>query len=55
MQPRFTTQSREATSCTIGKSISLPERWRMRQVSIHSGRGDGARFMKKKSPCAPFG
>ena len=24
------------------------------QVSIHSGRGVGARFMKKNSPCAPL-
>ena len=25
------------------------------QVRIHSGRGEGARFMKKHSPSAPFG
>jgi len=27
----------------------------MRQVRIHSGRGCGARFMKKNSPAAPCG
>ncbi len=27
----------------------------MEHVSIQSGRGDGARFMKKKGPPAPFG
>jgi hypothetical protein len=26
-----------------------------RQISIHAGRGDGARFMKKNSPDAPCG
>ena len=25
------------------------------QISIHDGRGAGARFMKKKSPAAPCG
>jgi hypothetical protein len=55
MHPRFTTQRSEARSSMIGKSITLPERWSIRQVRIHAGRGDGARFMKKKSRAAPFG
>ena len=28
---------------------------RIEHVSIHGGRGVGARFMKKNGPCAPFG
>ena len=55
MQPRLTSQSSEATSWTIGKSITLPEACVIAQVSIHSGRGDGARFMKNGSPSAPSG
>ena len=35
--------------------MTLPESWSMRQVRIQSGRGDGARFMKKNSPAAPCG
>ena len=31
------------------------EPWSMAQISIHAGRGDGARFMKKNSPPAPCG
>ncbi len=55
MQPRFTTQSSEIRSCTIGKSITFPDACSIEQVAIHSGRGAGARFMKKNSPAAPFG
>ena len=55
MQPRFTTQSSDATSCTIGKSITLPEPCSMAQVSIQAGRGEGARFMKKNGAPAPPG
>ena len=39
----------------IGKSMMFPEPCRIRQVLIQSGRGEGARFMKKNSPAAPFG
>ena len=39
----------------IGKSITLPDSCSIEHVSIQSGRGEGARFMKKKSPAAPFG
>ena len=39
----------------MGKSMMLPDPCSMAQVSIHGGRGDGARFMKKNSPCAPCG
>ena len=35
--------------------MTFPDECSMWQISIHSGRGDGARFMKKKSPAAPFG
>jgi hypothetical protein len=49
------TQSSDARSSMTGKSMTLPESCSMRQMRIHSGRGDGARFMKKKSPCAPCG
>ena len=38
-----------------GKSMTLPDSWSMRQVRIQSGRGVGARFMKKNSPAAPCG
>jgi hypothetical protein len=55
MHPRFTIHINDARSCTIGKSITFPDRWAMRQVSIQSGRGDGARFMKKLLPVIPFG
>jgi hypothetical protein len=55
MQPRLTSQSSDARSCTIGKSITLPEPCVIAQVSIHAGRGDGARFMKNGSPSAPSG
>ena len=39
----------------IGKSMTLPEPCSMAHVSIHGGRGDGARFMKKNGPAAPSG
>ncbi len=39
----------------MGKSITLPEPCSIEQSSIHSGLGDGARFMKKNSPAAPCG
>jgi hypothetical protein len=55
MQPRFTTQSSEARSCTMGKGMRFRERCMIEQVSIHPGRGDGARFMKKNLPWMPFG
>jgi hypothetical protein len=35
--------------------MTLPEPCVIEQVSIHSGRGSGARFMKNQSPAAPFG
>ncbi len=35
--------------------MTLPEACSMAHVSIHSGRGLGARFMKKNSPPAPLG
>ena len=35
--------------------MTLPEPCVIEHVSIHSGRGEGARFMKKNSPAAPFG
>ena len=38
-----------------GKSITLPDACSIEQVRSQSGRGDGARFMKKKAPSAPFG
>ena len=38
-----------------GKSITLPEACSIAQVVSHSGRAEGARFMKKKSPVAPLG
>ena len=47
-------QQRSA-SCTMGKSMTLPEACSIAQVSIQAGRGDGARFMKKHLPAAPFG
>jgi hypothetical protein len=55
MQPRLTTHSSDARSWIIGKSITLPEPCVIAQVSIHAGRGDGARFMKNGSPSAPSG
>jgi hypothetical protein len=39
----------------MGKSMTLPEECSIEQSSIQSGRGDGARFMKKNSPAAPCG
>ena len=35
--------------------MMLPEPCSIAHVSIQSGRGDGARFMKKNSPAAPLG
>ena len=35
--------------------MTLPEECVIEQISIQSGRGEGARFMKKKSPEAPLG
>ena len=35
--------------------MTLPEPCAIEQISIQSGRGDGARFMKKNSPAAPLG
>ena len=55
MQPRLTSHKSEARSSITGKSMTLPERCSTAQVRIHGGRGDGARFMKKKSPVAPCG
>ena len=37
------------------KVDDVPESCPIVQVRIHSGRGDGARFMKKNSPAAPWG
>ena len=39
----------------MGKSMTLPDECSIEHVSIHAGRGFGARFMKKNSPVAPFG
>ena len=39
----------------MGKSMTLPDECSIEHVSIHAGRGFGARFMKKKSPLAPLG
>jgi hypothetical protein len=55
MQPRLITQSSDGTSLIMGKSMTLPESWWIRHVAIQSGRGEGARFMKKNSPAAPCG
>ena len=55
MQPRLMTQSSDARSSITGKSMTLPESCGIRQVRIQSGRGEGARFMKKNSPAAPWG
>ncbi len=55
MHPRLTTQSSEARSWTIGKWITLPDECSTEQISIQSGRGDGACFMKKNLPAAPLG
>ena len=55
MQPRLITQSSDGTSWIIGKSITLPDSCSIEQISIQSGRGVGARFMKKKSRPAPLG
>src|SRR5262245_38155098 len=55
MQPRLITHISDGTSSMTGKSMTLPESCSMRQVRIHSGRGAGARFMKKNSPPAPCG
>ena len=55
MQPRLTTQSSEARSCTIGNAITLPESCSIAQVSSHSGRGDGVCFMKNHLPVNAVG
>ena len=55
MQPRLITHSSAARSWIMGKAMTVPERCSTVQVSIQAGRGSGARFMKKKSPCAPWG
>ncbi len=55
MQPRLTTHRSAATSWITGKSITLFDACSTAQVSIQSGRGAGARFMKKNGPPAPFG
>jgi hypothetical protein len=55
MQPRLITQSSDGTSSTTGKSMMLPDPCVIRHVRIQSGRGTGARFMKKNSPPAPWG
>ncbi|CAN5688013.1 hypothetical protein BH24GEM1_BH24GEM1_19280 [soil metagenome] len=55
MQPRFTTQSSDARSCTIGNAIRFDDLCMISQVSIHSGRGEGARFMKNHLPRMPLG
>ena len=55
MQPRLITHRSAATSLMTGKSMTLPDACSMAQVSIQSGRGRGARFMKKNSPPAPLG
>ena len=39
----------------MGKSMTFPDACRIRQSAIQSGRGAGARFMKKKGPPAPSG
>jgi len=39
----------------IGKSMMLPEACSMGQIGTKSGRGDGARFMKKKGALIPLG
>ena len=53
MHPRLITHRSEARSRITGKSITFPDECSIAQVSIHSGRGDGARFMKKNSPAMP--
>ena len=35
--------------------MTFPEPCSIEQISIHEGRGLGARFMKKNSPVMPFG
>jgi hypothetical protein len=55
MQPRFTTQSSEARSWTMGKSMTLADWCSIEHSSIQGGRGAGARFMKKNAPLAPSG
>jgi hypothetical protein len=39
----------------MGKSMTFPDSCSIAQISIQSGRGVGARFMKKNSPAAPCG
>ena len=48
-------EQRERHPGSTGKSITLPDACSIAQVSIHSGRGAGARFMKKNGPAAPSG
>jgi len=50
MQPRLTTQSSDARSCTMGKAIRLADLCMMGQVSSQSGWPGGVRFMKKNFP-----
>ena len=39
----------------MGKSMTLADWCSIEHSSIHGGRGEGARFMKKNSPAAPLG
>ncbi len=55
MQPRLMTQRSDGRSWIIGKPTTLEEACSIEQISIQSGRGEGARFMKKNSPAAPLG
>src|SRR2546428_2427078 len=54
MHPRLITHRSDGRSSMTGKSMML-ESCPIEQVRIQSGRGVGARFMKKNVPAAPCG
>jgi hypothetical protein len=54
MQPRLTTQTSPAVSCSTTSSAVRPEGKRSSTVSIQSGRFPGARFWKNGSASVPF-
>ncbi len=54
MQPRFTIHASWAASRTTISSAVRPDGKLSSTVSIQSGREDGRRFWKKKSPSAPL-
>ena len=54
MHPRFTTHRSEARSSITGKSMILRGSRPIAHVRSQSGRGEGARFMKKGSLPAPL-